>query len=618
MWNVRNSDPKAVVKTGLDELGVEITESKDDESSLPLNVDDSTDDEGEDCSSSLLEISSCVRGCQHGIKIRNKQGEVWADPCKCTQSLSRQQQDVIKNAAEEIQKSHIPPLFANRTYNGRSFDQVVPFVLKQWLSSVCSGTPPEHSCIFLCGEVGNGKTHLASDCIKHFIMATGWQARYLTATELVEAKKNAVIYGDRKHRDDRSTVDYFNRVFKIGGLVVVDEIRDSISRTEGSYLEEFIDKRYQSGLPTIFISNHTFHRKTSYDGITIQQVLSKRITDRMSSSLYHEFTAASRRGIRAPESYTEEEMNSFCLPKSVLAQKEGELQILNWMTRNPIFEPINRRDRKVAVGKDGKERFMDGVPVDADRETKKVCHDVWQKGDMLAIYGPVLNEMDAKTYTVCLDILRKQHSQGKLGLTVGVNTRSILSALGKKSNTFASREATHRSLLRISLASISYIDNMGRQWTGPLFYFYRPDINVDYYEITFNRSMMIFYKTSEYTRLHRKLFDAKIGTDGVRMQMFLRSHKDESFDKLDVDGWMRFLEKPVDKMDNSSYGKKIRRQSQKRLSELIKNQVQAGLLTPDSTMKRNGDVILTTMPLQIPAIYYTISDPYREFMVTNC
>ena len=589
MMDVRKIEPEAMLKAGLAEMkGCSSEWGK--KRHVLISEDEDTGDERV----SVMDIKSCKLGCQNGIKIKNYRGNVWAAPCKCSEHLSRRHKEIIDNVSTEICKSGMPPLFANRSYNGRAFDDVVPQVLKQWLSDVCSGSPPEDSCIFLCGAVGNGKTHLASDCIKRYIMATGWQARYLTASELVETKKDAVVYGDRKHRDDKSQLDYFKRVMNYGGLVVVDEIRDSISKTEGSYLEEFIDKRYRSGLPTIFISNHTFRKKTSYGGITIQSFLSHRVTDRMRSSLYYEFNAPSRRGVRTPDSYTIEEVNTFSLPKSVLAQKKGELQILNWMTRNPLFEPIRRDQRDVVEEHNGSAVMGLGLQADVVRKTHR---DIWQRGDALTMYGPALSEIDVKTYLVCLDMLKQQHCQGKYGLTIGTRAGDIMLALGKRSNTPANREATHRSLLRISLASMSYVDNIGRQWTGPLFHFYRPDVNIDYYQITFNESMITFYQTSEYTRLHRSLFEAKIGTDGIRMQMFLRSHKAQIFEGFNVDKWLKFLEKPVDKMDDSSAGKRLRRQFRNKFLELVRKQKQAGLLTADSCVKRDGKTFLTVTPL---------------------
>lgn len=151
--------------------------------------------------------------------------------------------------------------------------------------------------------------------------------------------------------------------------------------------EEFIDMRYTTGLPTIYISNHTFSKKTSYDGITIQMVLGKRIADRMRATRYHEFNDPSRRGMKRPDDYTEEEIRSYSLPSSVLKQRDDELQVLNWITRNPIFEPVDRRERKIAVDENGSKIFLHDMPVDADREHAKVCHNVWQKDDKLVLRG---------------------------------------------------------------------------------------------------------------------------------------------------------------------------------------------------------------------------------------
>lgn len=109
--------------------------------------------------------------------------------------------------------------------------------------------------------------------------------------------------------------------------------------------------------------------------------------------------------------------------------------------------------------------------------------------------------------------------------------------------------------------------------------------------------MITFYQNCEYTKLHSKLFEAKIGADGLKMQMFLRSHKKNRFDGMNVDKWLKFLEKPVDKMDKSAEGKKIRRYHRGKLAKLVRMQVDEGLLSSDSTLKKGDKVCLTVTSL---------------------
>ncbi len=599
--DVRYCDPEAVVQAGLAEIKGRVTADNRDERRVLVSGDDEIEPRPEPA---VSDIVSCERGCLHGLRIWSKVGEAGAelaaDLCACTEELSGNLRDQLGARANSLRMSELPPLFANRSYMGRTFAEAAPPILQSWLKEACGRDKlaPQHSCIFLCGKLGTGKTHMASDCIKHFIMATGLSSRYFTASALVEIKKDSVIYGSRHAREDKDRVDYFKRAMHSAGLMVVDEIRESLSRTEAGYLEEFIDMRYNTGLPTIYISNHTFQARTSYKRITLQRVLGERIADRMRASLCHEFTAPSKRGVRMPDSYTAEEVNSFCLPKSVLVQKKDERQILNWMTRNPIFEPIRRNQREVVRDERGLPVLHEGVPVDVSRKNPKIVKSVWQKGDQIIVTGPVLGADDAETYLVCLELLKKQHQAGNLGLSVRVTPRFLMCALDRKSNNSANKNSLHRSLRRISSATIDYADNLGREWVGPLFYFnYQPNTDGGSYLIHFNKSMINFYSTSEYTKLHKKLFDAKIGTDGLRMQMFLRSHNSKLFDMMNFDRWMKFLEKPIEPMSNSSNGKKIRRQHRNKFSEMIKKQIQAGLLTSNSIINKEGKVVLEIVPL---------------------
>ncbi len=378
------------------------------------------------------EIYCSGPGCYDGVRIWNDGGKTEAERCSdCKRSAPADEHLQPELLAKEISQSGLPARFADATYGGRSFDEVAPEVLQEWLAEICAKPREGGHCIFLCGSVGNGKTHLASDCLKRFVLTTGRNARYLTATALVEGERDARIFADRLDTRRKDRLEYLDQVLKFAGLVVLDEIKEGVSAAGMGYLEKFIDHRYQSGLPTVFISNYTFDAQTSYKGVPITKVFSPRIVDRLRSSLYCEFTGESRRGIKTP---TKAEVSEYCFPKSILAQKDGELQILRWVTRNPIFEAIRRDQRKIAQDSDGNLLYEYGIPVDVGRGKPRVSRDIWQKGDRLIMSGPILNETDLKTYVVCMELLRQEHRRGNLGLSIKLDSQIIMTALGRKSN----------------------------------------------------------------------------------------------------------------------------------------------------------------------------------------
>lgn len=554
-------------------------------------------------------LEHCEECNGSGLLVFAENGDTKASLCNCTAELDWQHRSELDNKAQHLSNADIPPLFANKSYKGKAFEEVVPEKIKTWLDNICDPKNSDGSnLLFLCGSVGNGKTHIASDCVKRFILKTGNHAKFLQAEDLIEAKKDADFYGDRKNRDEKRHLDYQRRIMKHVGLLVVDDIgRTRISQWGLETFDHFFDIRYRAKLPTLLISNHTFDRKTSVDGVTIAEVIGQRTADRLKECLLVEVNGPSKRNVRNPKNkllseITEEEKRNFCLPTPILKLQEGELQVLNWITRNPVFEPINDRDRKQAVDQNGEPVFNHSIPVDQPRCQPKVCKDVWQRGDKLIIDGPILGEDDAKTYLACLELLKREHAKNNLGLTVTCTTADLMKSVGKRSCNAAGKIALQRSLMRISGAVISYIDNVGRQWKGPLFtIYYDPNTFGGHYEIAFNQSMVTFYSTCEYTKLHKKLFEARIGTDGLRMQMFLRSHDSDRFERLDFDGWMKFLEKPFicdPSKFSSSQLKNERRKGRKKFSELLKKQIDAGLLSSNSNLKRGSNrIALTVLPL---------------------
>ena len=218
MFDARNSDPKAVVKARLAEISGRATDYGKDKHRVFTSEEENGGGKAEPRRErgqelAVSDINSCERGCLHGIKVWRKMGEagaeVAADLCACTEKLNGELREQLEARANSICMSEIPPLFANRSYTGRTFSETAPPILQEWLKEACEKArlAPQDSCIFLCGNVGNGKTHMASDCIKYFIIATGYSSRYFTASSLVEIKKDSIIYGNRHYREDKDRVN---------------------------------------------------------------------------------------------------------------------------------------------------------------------------------------------------------------------------------------------------------------------------------------------------------------------------------------------------------------------------------------------------------------------------
>ena len=553
----------------------------------------------------ILGIPSCDSGCLHGIHVFSDGGFVQTELCSCVDHLPDQIKTELNNRREMIQNSGMPPVFANRLYGGCSFEDVAPAELQQWSDDICQSKGEGGNHIFLCGNVGTGKTHLASDCIKRFVVRAGRPASYATATVVVEVKNNALAsrnYGRRpEENEERKYRETLLNTVKHVGFLAIDELREA-KPTDVAILEELIDKRYQNGLATMLISNHTFNAKTSYKGKTIQRVLGNRTADRLKSMVTCEFNGRSRRGVRHPDEISQREQDNFCFPSSILALGQGMFQMLNAIVRSLLFEAIHRKDRKIVKNDLGQPSYRDGVPVDAPREKSTVVDNVWYKEDDLILSGPILCRQDLLTYAASLYVLKERHCMRNLGLNISVVPSHLMRILGLSLTSRTSREALHRSLARLSSTTLDYRDRIGRRWVGPLLYFqFQPNNRDGVFSINFNKSMIDFYNACEYTVIHKKILTAKIGTDGIRTHMLLRSHTGNSL-IIGVTGLLKFLGKPVEKMDDTPAGRALMRKHSKKLSKNLRIQIKEELLTEDSGIKRDGNVVLKAVPLDTTAL----------------
>ncbi|WP_145012371.1 ATP-binding protein [Pseudomonas oryzihabitans] len=105
-------------------------------------------------------------------------------------------------------------------------------------------------CLLMLGNVGTGKTHLASAVVQQVIRRHRAQAVIVSASSIFRAAKAAM--------SRTATFTEENVLAELAGfdLLVVDEVGASKgSDWEVALLHEVIDRRYQGVRPTIVISN---------------------------------------------------------------------------------------------------------------------------------------------------------------------------------------------------------------------------------------------------------------------------------------------------------------------------------------------------------------------------
>lgn len=123
---------------------------------------------------------------------------------------------------------------------------------------------PEHYCagrsLLLTGNVGCGKTHLGSSIVRN-VVADGARALIIPAGDIVSIARASMMPGSGY--TDRDVVLHLGDL----DLLVIDEVGcQKGSEYELGLLHSIVDRRYQSVLPTVLISNLSTEGLKTYIG----------------------------------------------------------------------------------------------------------------------------------------------------------------------------------------------------------------------------------------------------------------------------------------------------------------------------------------------------------------
>lgn len=171
----------------------------------------------------------------------------------------------------------VPPKFREADLENSSLGQDKIDFAVEWAKK-------PHS-LFLCGDVGTGKTHYAFCLVRQFMKEAlsgeemRWP-RYFTSPKLDKLLLDLI-------REDESGSDFMEGIASDDLLFIDDMGRETRSDRMRRQYFDLIDRRYISGLPTIITSNFPLNILKGY--------LDDSITDRIGEWMVMDFNGSSKR-----------------------------------------------------------------------------------------------------------------------------------------------------------------------------------------------------------------------------------------------------------------------------------------------------------------------------------
>lgn len=191
-----------------------------------------------------ISIRPCKQCQYHGLRVAPRGSD------EHSQALASLQAESVNSA---LVGSGITPRFAESTFaTYRATTPAMSLALE-----TCQGYADsfgEHfqagRNLLLCGNVGNGKTHLASGIVQHVIRKHRAIAVITTAAEIIRVFKRSMDrnagYTEGDVIDELASFD----------LLVIDEVgAQAGTHYELSVLHEVLDRRYNLIRPTVVVSN---------------------------------------------------------------------------------------------------------------------------------------------------------------------------------------------------------------------------------------------------------------------------------------------------------------------------------------------------------------------------
>lgn len=176
-----------------------------------------------------------------------------------------------------MEKSNIGRRFKERTLDSfkttspktKALKKLAEDYVKEWPNNRAVGRG-----LFLCGNVGVGKTHIAAGITQRLIYDHGVQSLFLPVPDLLQRVRGSI-----------STDGGVNDLLKLYSnveLLVLDDIgTERVTEWVAEFLYLLINARYEAMLPTLYTSNMTPNEIISKMALSNLSLTGERIVDRI-------------------------------------------------------------------------------------------------------------------------------------------------------------------------------------------------------------------------------------------------------------------------------------------------------------------------------------------------
>ncbi len=184
------------------------------------------------------DLESCTECGGYGWIIKDDR----AFPCDCPGRLNQAVQNRIRIAG-------IPPRFLSKTLATFEAKDLARRQIKDAARSYAMSFTPEHGGLIMRGGVGSGKTHVAVAILKE-VLGKGYFGVFWNFNDLLSHLRASY------NRDAVESEDRVLAPLDRADLLVLDDLgTESVSDWVRDRLYLIINRRYESGAPTIITTN---------------------------------------------------------------------------------------------------------------------------------------------------------------------------------------------------------------------------------------------------------------------------------------------------------------------------------------------------------------------------